>query len=118
MTRTWTEAEMRRLRASARRKVSAEDNERGAGRRALRDRRRGEWRADYVRSDGHDVGDQPAQAGAVRPETQKPALGKTQASEGSMTVLIYVNTSKQVGESRSCQGVRKRGRRRNMVRGE
>jgi hypothetical protein len=31
-------------------------------------------------------------------ETQKPALGRTKASEGPMKVLIYVNTSKEVGD--------------------
>jgi hypothetical protein len=45
-----------------------------------------------------DKCNQPAQAGGIRPETQKPALGETQAQEGPMTVLIYVNTSKQVGD--------------------
>ena len=46
-----------------------------------------------------DKWNQPAQAGGIRPETQKPALGETQAEEGPMTVLIYVNTSKQVGDA-------------------
>src|SRR6266436_5050424 len=40
---------------------------------------------DDVRPDGHDAGDQPAQARGVRSETQKPALGKTQACEGPMS---------------------------------
>src|SRR6202022_731139 len=59
-------------------------DETGAGRRALRHRGRGEWLSDDVRPDGHDAGDQPAQARGIRPETQKPALGKTEAEEGPM----------------------------------
>jgi hypothetical protein len=74
-------------------------DERGSSRRALRHRGRREWRPDDVRPDGHDAGDQPSQACGIRPETQEPALGETQASEGPMTVLIYVNTSKQVGDA-------------------
>ncbi len=35
-----------------------------------------------------------------------------------MTVLIYVNTSKQVGDPEHLKGVRERRRRGNMVRGE
>jgi hypothetical protein len=41
----------------------------------------------------------PVETIRIRPETQKPALGKTKAQEGPITVLIYVDTSKQVGEA-------------------
>ena len=35
--------------------------------------------------------------------------------EGPMTVFVYVNTNKQVGDPRARQGFRHHGRRRNLV---
>jgi hypothetical protein len=51
----------------------------------LRYRGREEWRSDEIRPDAHDAGDQPAQSCGIRSETEKPALGKTKASDGPMS---------------------------------
>jgi len=52
------------------------------------------------------------------PKQEGAALGPTQASEGPMTVFIYVNTAKQVGDSDQCEGVCKCRRCRKVVRGK
>jgi hypothetical protein len=47
---------------------------------------------------GHDPDDQPAPAEGVRHLAQDDALGEAKAQERPMTVLIYVDTSKHVGD--------------------
>jgi hypothetical protein len=59
------------------------------------------YRVDLVAlTDRHDAGDQSAPAEGVQNLAQDHALGDTKTQEGpTMTVLIYVNTSKQVGDA-------------------
>src|ERR1700687_6125517 len=55
----------------------------------------------YMREDADDDGNSNAPPGVnhVRPVAEGQALGPAQAQEGpKMTVLIYVNTSKHVGD--------------------
>jgi hypothetical protein len=58
------------------------------------------YRVDLVAlTDRHDAGDQSAPAEGVQNVAQDHALAETKTQEGpTMTVLIYVNTSKQVGD--------------------
>jgi hypothetical protein len=50
-------------------------------------------------TDRHDAGDQPASVEGVHLAQNFP-LGKAEAQEGpAMTVLVYANTSKQVGDA-------------------
>ena len=70
---------------------------RGTGCRADHGGRGEQWPND-LRTDRHDAGDQPTPAEGVRHRAQNYPLGKAQAQEGSMTVFVYVNTSKQVGD--------------------
>jgi hypothetical protein len=58
------------------------------------------YRVDLVAlTDRHDASDQSAPAEGVQNVAQDHALAETKTQEGpTMTVLIYVNTSKQVGD--------------------
>jgi hypothetical protein len=49
-------------------------------------------------ADRRHAGDQPPPRSRVQPQGKGAGLGTAQASEGPMTVFIYVNTSKQVGD--------------------
>jgi hypothetical protein len=42
---------------------------------------------------------EPKRRARVQSGSQRPSLGASQISEGPMTVFVYVNTSKQVGDA-------------------
>jgi hypothetical protein len=47
---------------------------------------------------GHE-GPKPSRRAGVQSRSQRDPLGEAEAQEGPMTVLIYVDTSKQVGDA-------------------
>src|SRR5258707_14694184 len=56
-------------------------------------------RADDVCADRRDAGLEPRSRSGVQSQAEGAALGPAQASEGPMTVFVYVNTAKQVGDA-------------------
>jgi hypothetical protein len=77
--------------------IRAHDAE-GPGCRPHGDRGCRKQRSDDLRADGNVASDQPSSSQRVRHLAEAASLGKTKAQEGRMTVLIYVNTNKQVGD--------------------
>jgi hypothetical protein len=55
-------------------------------------------RPDDVRAHRHHASLEPACRAGVQSRPQRDALGPEKAKEGPMTVMIYVDTSKQVGD--------------------
>src|SRR5262245_2153526 len=70
-----------------------------AGRDGSADPRRGERRSDDDSADRGHEGVEPSFRAGVQSRTQRSSLGQAQAEERPMTVLIYVDTSKQVGDT-------------------
>ena len=56
-------------------------------------------RTDDVRQDRRDAGLEPQSRSGVQSLAEGAALGPAQAREGPMTVFVYVNTAKQVGDA-------------------
>jgi hypothetical protein len=57
-----------------------------------------ERRADDAGARRHHASIEPARWAGVQSRSQRDALGPEKAKEGPMTVLIYVDTNKQVGD--------------------